>query len=54
MRLHQPQGGKAVPLNDGIRITGVESLSGGTVDSYGDHRIVMAIAIASTVARAIL
>lgn len=42
-------GGKAVPLNDGIRITGVESLSGGTVDSYGDHRIVMAIAIASTV-----
>ncbi len=41
-------GGKAVELEDSIDIYG-GSLSGGTVDSAGDHRIVMASAIAATV-----
>jgi 3-phosphoshikimate 1-carboxyvinyltransferase len=42
-------GGKAEQLQDSLRISGVKRLSGGTVDSYNDHRIVMAMAIASTV-----
>lgn len=32
---------------DGLLITGVEELSGGTVDSWNDHRIAMALAVAS-------
>ena len=40
-------GGKAVETKDGIIITGVNEYSGGVVDSYNDHRIVMASAIAS-------
>ena len=31
----------------GLSITGMASLSGGTVDGHNDHRIVMAAAIAS-------
>jgi len=35
---------------DGIEIEGGQSLSGGTVDSHGDHRIAMAFAVASLLA----
>ena len=42
-------GGKAVQYQDSLRITGVARLRGGTVESYNDHRIVMAMAIASAV-----
>lgn len=34
-------------LEDGLVINGKESLTGGTVDSWNDHRIAMALAIAS-------
>ena len=34
-------------LTDGLRISGTASLSGGTVDSRGDHRIAMAFAVAA-------
>ena len=34
---------------DGMRITGRSSLSGGEVDSYNDHRIAMSAAVASLV-----
>jgi 3-phosphoshikimate 1-carboxyvinyltransferase len=42
-------GAGAEPLPDGIVVTGRAGapLSGGTVDSYGDHRIAMAAAIAA-------
>jgi len=40
-------GGHAEEMEDGFVITGTGSLVGGDVDSYGDHRIVMAAAIAS-------
>ena len=36
---------------DGARITGGQ-LSGGTVDSHGDHRVAMAFAVAATTAAA--
>lgn len=36
---------------DGMVITGVESLSGGTVSSYGDHRIAMSLAVAALASR---
>jgi 3-phosphoshikimate 1-carboxyvinyltransferase len=39
-------------LEDGLRITGTASLSGGTIDSRGDHRIAMAFAVAALHARA--
>lgn len=39
-------------LPDGLWIRGAESLSGGTIDSRGDHRIAMAFAIAALRARA--
>ena len=32
---------------DGFRIAGKQSLKGATVDSYGDHRIAMACAVAA-------
>lgn len=34
--------------NDSLRITGLKYLHGGDVDSWGDHRIAMALAIAAT------
>ena len=40
-------GGQAEPLEDGMRITGTGHLHGGHVDSCGDHRIAMSMAIAS-------
>ena len=40
-------GGDATPTDDGMIINGKPFLSGGTVDSYGDHRIVMSAAVAS-------
>jgi len=41
-------GGKVTPTNDGLIIEPIEHFIGGTVDGFGDHRIVMATAIAST------
>lgn len=41
-------GGKVTPTDDGLIIEHAE-LIGGTVDSAGDHRIVMSMAIAATV-----
>lgn len=38
------------PLEDGMRIVGGESLSGGEVNSFGDHRIAMSMAIAALAA----
>jgi 3-phosphoshikimate 1-carboxyvinyltransferase len=35
------------PLEDGMRITGGQTLSGGEVNSFGDHRIAMSMAIAA-------
>ncbi|MBC8060186.1 MAG: 3-phosphoshikimate 1-carboxyvinyltransferase [Clostridiaceae bacterium] len=40
-------GGKVVEREDSLFITGVETLKGGMVESYNDHRIAMALAIAS-------
>lgn len=40
-------GGKCTATNDGLIITPVGQLNGGTVDSYGDHRIAMAATIAA-------
>ncbi|MBK5242857.1 3-phosphoshikimate 1-carboxyvinyltransferase [Clostridium sp.] len=40
-------GGDVVETEDGLIIHGKESLEGGTVDSYNDHRIAMALSIAS-------
>ena len=40
-------GGEAYETTDGITIIGKESLSGGSVDSFNDHRIVMSAAVAS-------
>jgi 3-phosphoshikimate 1-carboxyvinyltransferase len=41
-------GGNVKVLDDGLYITPVESLKGGIVDSFGDHRIAMCAAIAAT------
>ncbi len=41
-------GGNARELPDGIVITGVGNLTGGTVDSCNDHRIAMSAAVAAT------
>ena len=40
-------GAQIEPLADGLRITGGKSLSGGTVNSFGDHRIAMSLAVAA-------
>jgi len=40
-------GGIVTELEDGLIISGVDSLTGGLVPSFNDHRIVMAMAIAS-------
>jgi 3-phosphoshikimate 1-carboxyvinyltransferase len=47
--LLQALGAGAEPRPDGIVVTGRAGapLSGGTVDSYGDHRIAMAAAVAA-------
>ncbi len=42
-------GGKISPTDDGMIIEGVPELSGGTVDSFNDHRIAMSAAVASLV-----
>jgi len=44
-------GARAWALPDGMRIEGVESLSGGCVSSCGDHRIAMSMAVAAQCAR---
>lgn len=36
--------------DDGMTITGIEKLSGGSVDSFGDHRIAMSLSVAALVA----
>ncbi len=41
-------GGKITALDDGLIIEPVENFKGGEIDSFGDHRIVMCGAIAST------
>lgn len=41
-------GAKITELADGLEIEGVDYLGGGTVDGFNDHRIPMAMAIAST------
>lgn len=41
-------GGKVTIHSDGLEIHPVASLHGGTVDSFGDHRIAMCAAIAAT------
>ena len=41
-------GGNAEVTDDGLIIRPVKNMKGGIVDSYGDHRIVMASAIAGT------
>jgi 3-phosphoshikimate 1-carboxyvinyltransferase len=35
--------------DDGMTVTGVERLSGGSVESFGDHRIAMSLAVAALV-----
>lgn len=40
-------GGDVVETEDGLIIQGKEYLNGGTVDSYNDHRIAMALSVAS-------
>lgn len=40
-------GGQIEPLEDGMRITGGSTLVGTTVDSFGDHRIAMSMAVAA-------
>ncbi|MBQ8409514.1 MAG: 3-phosphoshikimate 1-carboxyvinyltransferase [Clostridia bacterium] len=42
-------GAEIIATNDGMIIRGQKILSGGTVDSYNDHRIAMSAAIASLV-----
>ncbi len=40
-------GAEIEPLEDGMRIVGGKELSGGHVDSFGDHRIAMSMAVAA-------
>lgn len=44
-------GAEAEELEDGLVIRGGKPLAGGTVDSFGDHRIAMAAAVAATAAQ---
>ncbi len=48
-RLLNSIGGQAEETADGLLISGGTPLSGGTVESFNDHRIAMAAAIAATV-----
>lgn len=41
-------GGRVKPTDNGLIIEPIEHFTGGIVESFGDHRIVMAVAIAST------
>lgn len=41
-------GGRIEELKDGLIINGVDSFTGGIVNSWNDHRITMALAVAST------
>ncbi len=43
-------GAKIEPRDDGMVITGTGRLSGGKVDSFGDHRIAMSMAVAALAA----
>jgi len=43
-------GAVVTELEDGLIIDGVESLRGATVQSYGDHRVAMALYVAGLVA----
>lgn len=43
-------GAKVRELPDGLEITGVDKLTGGTVQGCNDHRIVMAMSVAATMA----
>jgi 3-phosphoshikimate 1-carboxyvinyltransferase len=43
-------GASIEPREDGMVVTGTGRLSGGCVDSYGDHRIAMSMAVAALVA----
>ncbi len=45
-------GGRVEARDDGMVIEGVESLTGGSVKSHGDHRIAMSMAVAALRARA--
>lgn len=47
VRMINSLGGEAHETDDGIIINGKKSLSGGTVDGCGDHRIVMSAAVSS-------
>lgn len=42
-------GAKIEETEDGLLITGVKRLSGGNVEGWNDHRIVMALAVAATI-----
>jgi len=44
-------GGRAKPTDDGCLVSGPTRLLGGSVDARGDHRILMAAAVAGLVAR---
>ncbi len=44
-------GAKVEITDDGLLINGVDTLTGGTADSAGDHRIAMSAAVASTVCK---
>ncbi|WIV11302.1 3-phosphoshikimate 1-carboxyvinyltransferase [Proteiniborus sp. MB09-C3] len=44
-------GADIVETEDGLNINGVDTLNGGVVDSWNDHRIAMALAVASTKCR---
>ncbi|NET41279.1 3-phosphoshikimate 1-carboxyvinyltransferase [Okeania sp. SIO2B3] len=43
----QKLGGRVTELPDGLEITGGVALTGGDVESYGDHRVAMSLAIAA-------
>lgn len=45
-------GAHVTETEDGLRIEGVSSLSGGSVSAFGDHRIAMSAAVASVAATA--
>ena len=44
-------GADVTELTDGLIVRGKESLSGGTAEAFGDHRIAMSAAVASSVCR---
>ena len=50
-KMIQDLGGTAIEYENSILIEGTGALTGGTVDSCNDHRIVMAAAIASIICK---